>query len=110
MWHVIEDVIDQSVTVKVYGGDTSVLPNGISLSTSERIDLTAYHHDPAHVRLYNQVDYRLKEHGYETHIRSSSAIRSTETDFHIDVQLEVRLNGMLFFQKSWLESVPRKLN
>jgi len=109
VWQIVEDVINQSVTVKVYGGDTSVLSDGRSLFTSEMLEMTAYHHDPAHARLYNEVVYRLNEHGYNTHIRATGTIRSTETDFHVDVQLQVMLNGNVFFQKSWLESVPRQL-
>ena len=109
VWQITEDVINQSVTVKIYGGDTAALPEGISLSTSEMIELTAHHHDPAHARLYNEVNYHLKEHGYETHVRSTGTIRSTETDFHADVELLVTLNGNIFFQKSWLETIPRRL-
>jgi hypothetical protein len=108
IWQIIEDVIKQSVTVKVYGGDTSVLPDDIRLFTSELLEMTAYHHDPARARLYNEVIYQLEEQGYEIYIRSTGAIRSTETDLHVDVQLRVLLNGNLFFQKSWLESIPRQ--
>jgi hypothetical protein len=109
MWQVIEDVIGQSVTVRIYGGDFSALPDGVSLFTSEQIEMTAYHHDPAHARLSNQVIYHLKEHGYETEIRSTGTLRSTESDFHVDVQLLVTFNGSVFFQESWLESIPRRL-
>jgi hypothetical protein len=70
--------------------------------------MTAYHHDPTHARLYNEVVYQLQEHGYEIYIQSTGAIRSTENDFHVDVQLRVDLNGNPFFQKSWLESIPRQ--
>jgi hypothetical protein len=110
VWRIVEDVIEQSVTVKLYGGDTASISDGVSLSTSEMIELTAYHNDPAHVRLFNECVYILKEHGYAIDVRSSGAIRSTETDFYVDVQLLVKLNGNVFFQKSWLESVPRRLN
>lgn len=109
VWQITEDVINQAVTVKVYGADKAELPNGVALFTSELLELTAHHHDPAHTRLYNEVVYQLKEHGYETHIRTTGTIRSTETDFHVDVQLQVNLNGNPFFQKAWLESIPRQL-
>lgn len=109
VWQIIEDVIEQAVTVKVYGGDTTVLPYGVSLLESESIEMTAYDADPAHTRLTNEVIYRLVDRGYETHIRASGTLRSTAADFHIDVQLNVTLNGAPFFQKSWLESIPRQL-
>ncbi len=108
VWQIIEDVIKQSVTVKIYGGDTSILPGDSQLFTSELLEMTAYHHDPAHARLYNEVVYQLEEYGYEIYIRSTGTIRSTETDLHVDLQLLVTLNGNPFFQKSWLESIPRQ--
>ncbi|MGH2522270.1 MAG: hypothetical protein ACRDH2_07180, partial [Anaerolineales bacterium] len=61
------------------------------------------------VRLSTEITYRLKEQGYETHVRATGAIRSTESDFHVDLELLVTLNGSIFFQKSWLESIPRRL-
>ena len=109
VWQIIEDVLDQSVTVRIYSGDRTELPNGkISLFNSELLELTAFHHDPAHTTLNNEVTYHLKEHYYETDIQATGTIRSTESDFHVDVQLRVSLNGNLFFQKSWLESIPRQ--
>ena len=33
----------------------------------------------------------------------------SETDFHLDIQLVVKLNDNVFFQKSWLESIKRNL-
>jgi hypothetical protein len=59
--------------------------------------------------MYNEVTYRLEEGGYMTDIRSAGSVRCTETEFIMDIQLQVALNGNPFFQKSWLESVPRRL-
>jgi putative CocE/NonD family hydrolase len=109
VWRIVEDVIEQSVTVMVAGGDTSTLPGGATLTTAERLEMTAYHHDPAHARLYNKVAYTLVERGYAIDIRTTGSVRSTAREFHVDVQIEVRLNGNLFFHKAWLESVPRLL-
>jgi hypothetical protein len=108
-WHITEDVLAGSVTVHSYGADTTVLPNGVSLFSDERLAITAFHADPAHAQLVNECNYVLKEKGYETHVRSAGTIRSTATDFHLDIELTVKLNGNVFFQKSWLESVPRNL-
>jgi len=108
-WHITEDVLAGSVTVHSYGADTTHLPEGVSLFSDERLAITAYHAEPAHARLVHECNYVLRETGYETHVRSTGAIRSTETDFHLDIELTVKLNGSVFFQKSWLETVPRHL-
>jgi|HigsolmetaAR201D_1030396.scaffolds.fasta_scaffold10820_2 putative CocE/NonD family hydrolase len=109
VWRITEDVIEGSTTVEIYGGDTTVLPDGRTFFNSERLVLTAFERDPAHVHFYNTVDYRLTEHHNETAIRSSGTIRSTASHFHIDIELLVTLNGNMFFHKSWLESIPRHL-
>jgi hypothetical protein len=109
VWQIIEDVINQTVTVKIYGGDTTNLPHGVRLFTSEQLEMTAAQHDPARVRLFNEVVYTLEEHGYLIDIHSTGSIRSTLSDFQVDVQLRVTLNGNLFFHKAWLETVPRQL-
>ncbi len=109
VWQIIQDVIQQTVTVKAFSGDTSILPDRTRIYTSERLDMTASERDPARAHLFNEVVYELDENGYQTRIHATGSIRSTVTDFHVDVQLRVDLNGGLFFQKSWLESIPRNL-
>jgi len=109
VWQITEDVIRDTVTVKLYGGDTTTLPDGTTLYEAETIEMTAHHHDPARALLHNDVHYRLTEHDYVTDIHASGNIRATATDFHVDVQLLIKLNGSEFFQKSWLESIPRLL-
>ena len=71
--------------------------------------MTARHDDPAHVLLLNRVAYRLVEHGYAIEVRADGGFRSTIDAIHFDVRLEVLLNGSRFFERSWLESVPRRL-
>lgn len=109
VWQITEDVINQTVTVTLYGGDTTLLPDGRSLKASERIEMTAHHRDPIRTKMYNEVLYNLEENGYKTEIRSTGGLRCTETEFMMDIELEVKLNGNLFFHRSWLESAPRKL-
>lgn len=108
-WQIIEDALAGSVTVHSYGADTAILPDGVALFTDERLAMTAFHADPAHAQLVHEGNYVLKEKSYETHVRSTGTIRSTETDFHLDIELTVKLNGAEFFRKSWLETIPRNL-
>jgi hypothetical protein len=42
-------------------------------------------------------------------VTAESTIRSTETDFHVTVNLHVTRNGLPFFQKQWLLTEPRRL-
>src|SRR5258706_345023 len=108
-WKIEEDVIAGSVTVRSYGGDRSTLPDGTVITSSERLHMIAYHNDLAHALFFHDINYHLIEHGHDVHVHSTGSIRTTETDFHLDIQLVVKLNANVFFQKSWLESIKRNL-
>jgi hypothetical protein len=109
-WQVTEDVIDGSVTVITGEFGESLLPDGrTTLYTGERLEMTARDADPAHARLHNEVVYRLREEGSEILIEASGTIRTTATDFHMNVGLTIRLDGAPFFERAWLETIPRRL-
>ncbi|HLO35268.1 MAG TPA: CocE/NonD family hydrolase C-terminal non-catalytic domain-containing protein, partial [Candidatus Deferrimicrobium sp.] len=109
-WQVIEDVIDGSVTVVTSEFGESTLPDGrATLYTGERLEMTARDADPAHARLHNEVVYRLREDGSEILIEANGTIRTTATDFHMNVGIRVTLDGAPFFERGSLESVPRRL-
>jgi hypothetical protein len=55
------------------------------------------------------VVYRLREDGTEILIEANGTIRTTETDFHMNVGLTVTLGGAPFFERGWLETIPRRL-
>ncbi len=109
-WRVTDDVIDGTVTVSSSEFGESVMPDGkTSLYTGERLEMTASDADPAHARMHNEVVYRLRDHGSEIRIEASGTTRSTETDFHMNVGLRVTLDGAPFFERGWLETIPRRL-
>jgi hypothetical protein len=108
-WEIVEDVMRQQVTVRLYGAGTTLLPTGTSLYSSELIALTGHDEDPTQARLYNEIVYRLLEAGDETEVAASGTIHGARDAFHVDVTLQVRRNGHLFWQKSWVESIPRGL-
>jgi uncharacterized protein len=109
-WRVTEDVIDGSVTVTTSESGESILPDGrTALYTAERLEMTARDDDPARARMHNEVVYRLRDHGSEILVEASGTVRSTETDFHMNVGLRVTLDGAPFFERGWLETIPRRL-
>jgi hypothetical protein len=59
--------------------------------------------------MHNAVEYRLRDHGTETRIVASGTLRSTETDFHMNVALDLTIDGAPFFSRTWLETIPRRL-
>ncbi|MFL5779576.1 MAG: CocE/NonD family hydrolase, partial [Chloroflexota bacterium] len=109
-WEVVEDVMDGSVTVRTSEFGETTLPDGrTTLYTGEALEMTARDADPAHARMHNEVVYRLRENGSEIRIEANGTIRTTRTDFHMNVGLKVTLDGAPFFERGWLETIPRQL-
>jgi putative CocE/NonD family hydrolase len=109
-WKIVDDVIDGSLTVTSSEFGESVMPDGrTSLYTGERLEMTARDDDPAAARFHNEVVYRLRDNGSEILIEASGTLRSTATDFHMNVGLRVTLDGAPFFERGWLETIPRRL-
>jgi putative CocE/NonD family hydrolase len=109
VWRIEEDVVAGSVTVHVYEGGTTVLEDGRSLFSSERLDMTAFHEDPATAILENDVVYRWHDHDFTTEIRATGRTTSDVASFFFDLRLEVDLDGSRFFERAWHEIVPRHL-
>ena len=103
-------MIDGSVTVRTSEFGEATLPDGrTTLYSGEALEMTARDADPAHARMHNEVVYRLREGGSEIVVEANGTIRTTETDFHMNVGLRVTLDGAPFFERGWLETVPRQL-
>jgi hypothetical protein len=95
--------------VQIHDGGEDVLDDGRSLYSAESIALTAWDADPARARLDADVVYRWREIGADVDIRARSTQTSDVDSFHLTVDLDVDLDGELFFRRSWTESVPRRL-
>jgi hypothetical protein len=109
LWQIATDVLAGSVTVTVHDGGEDLLDDGRRLYSAETLTMTAFDDDPARAILDADVVYRWRDHTFETEIRARSTQTSDEDAFHLTVDLEVDLDGERFFQRSWRESVERRL-
>jgi uncharacterized protein len=110
VWRIIEDVLDGSVTVVSREFGEQVLPDGrSSLLSGEELRMTASDADPAHARLENDVEYRLQTDDVDIQVAASGSLTSTGTSFAMSVELSVQLNGEPFFERSWAQTIPRRL-
>jgi putative CocE/NonD family hydrolase len=109
VWRIAEDVIAGTVTVSTSDAGETTLPDGTTLFSGERLEMTASDADPARARMTNDVDYRLDQDGRRIGIRASGETTSTQTDFRMTVHLEVDLDGEAFFRRDWDETIARRL-
>jgi hypothetical protein len=98
------------VTVRSSEFGEATLPDGRStLSSGERLEMTAADADPAHARMDNEVVYRLRTDDREILVEADGTIKTTETEIAMRVGLRVSLDGEPFFARDWAETVPRRL-
>jgi putative CocE/NonD family hydrolase len=111
IWEVVEDALDESLTVRTSESGESLLPDGTStLYTGERLEMTARDADPSRAEMRNEVVYRLQEAGRpEILVEVNGTTRTTETEFRMNVGLAVTVDGAAFFERTWEERIPRRL-
>jgi putative CocE/NonD family hydrolase len=109
VWQISEDVLAGTVTVTTASGETTVLPDGTTLYSSERLEMTASDLDPAHARMRTEVIYRLDQDGRAISILANGLMTSTEAAFELAVDLDVTLDGAPFHHGQWAEAIPRRL-
>ena len=92
------------------GGGTTVLDEQFgSVTGQSEFRCSASADNPAQASIVgtHKIGFRREDGVIE--VTAESTIRSTETDFHISVNIHVTRNGLPFFQKQWLLTEPRRL-
>jgi hypothetical protein len=104
------------VTVHVHDGGEGIVPDGRRLYAAETLRMTAWDRDPARAELDADVVYRWQEREAgrgdaltPIEIRARSHQTSTAEAFELTVRLEVDVDGARLFERTWAESIPRRL-
>jgi hypothetical protein len=73
------------------------------------MDSTVPRRDPAHARASGETRVRRVDHGVTTECVAHGLLASSRSAFHLVVDLEVRVEERLHFQRRWTASFPRLL-
>jgi putative CocE/NonD family hydrolase len=100
-----------SATLHYRAASASTLDDSMGQVLSEsEFRATASNDSPAQASIVGRHKYSFRRDESLIEVTSESSIRSTETDFHLTINLTVTRNGALFFQKHWLHTQPRHLH
>jgi putative CocE/NonD family hydrolase len=109
VWEVREDVLRDTATVHIEYGRRLRFPDGTEVSESRTMDSTVPRRDPAHARASGETRVRRVAHGVTTECVAHGLVASSRSAFHLVVDLEVRVEERLHFQRRWTASFPRLL-
>ena len=63
--------------------------------------------DPLSAEAEGRTRFRVRTPEHDVEARASGRFRSTETEFLVDLDLEVRRDGGPFHRRRWRERIPR---
>jgi putative CocE/NonD family hydrolase len=106
---VVHDQLKNTDTVFFRSGGETVLDENLGTVISDNtFHCSASVDDPAHASIVGFHKIAFKREDEIIEVIAESSIRSTETDFHVVINLHVTRNALPFFQKRWLVTEPRR--
>jgi putative CocE/NonD family hydrolase len=106
---VLDHLANTATMVYRSSGGSNLDENMGAVFSEAEFQATVSDDDPAKASIVGRHTYTFRREDGAIEVTAESSIRSTETDFHVTIQLLVTRNGLPFFQKQWLHSQPRRL-
>ena len=109
IWRVTRDYMNNTAEVFLKREGFTRVDDRLSFTSSAEATTVASEKTPAHatVRGLSQVTLHWPERTIHTCARGQ--IQSDEQNFHVTIQLEITMDGVLFHHRRWMKSMPRQL-
>ena len=101
---VTHDLVNQTVTTSFAS------PSGTPVRGVNRSSFTVSQKDPADAVIRSSYEFPLPLPGSDVNVSAQSTLVSDAVTYRHMVEVEITVNGMRHFNKSWSVTVPRKLN
>jgi hypothetical protein len=108
-WEIVHDVLRDRVGLKTHtGGRGRVNPN-TEITSDAQLEVWASNRNPADVVATGKHHRRIVRADGVTTVDTLCRLQSTETAFHVTVDLDVTVNGFRHFQRRWVRTFHRAL-
>jgi putative CocE/NonD family hydrolase len=109
-WQISRDVVDGLTTV-VLNSKYKMQPLGESyaLASDTYTEMATSDERPDQTYIKGRSKYKVLLQHEQIDVVGHADIKSSSTDFNIDVKLRVDIDQEPFFQRQWLETIPRFL-
>ncbi|MGH2376188.1 MAG: CocE/NonD family hydrolase, partial [bacterium] len=104
------DVAGRTMTASRHLGETVRHPDGMTVVTNEhQTDMTVSAMNPADARATGWDRKTLCRPGLEVESTATAELKSDATTFHLQLDLDVTLNGSPHWRNRWTRTIPRRL-
>jgi hypothetical protein len=109
VWQVVQDVLRNRTGVMLHTRGSGWVSETTEVTNDRQLTLWAHTKNPANVSGIGRHYRKIVRSDGETIVDSSYSICSTETAFHVVINLDVKVNGLPHFQKHWTQTFKREL-
>ena len=108
-WEIAHDVLRDRTGLRLSTRDVSRPRPDTEVTYDARLELWASNRDPADVVAKGSHLQRIARPDGITTVDAGCTLRSTETAFHLTIDLDVRVDGRPHHQRRWVRTFPRVL-
>jgi hypothetical protein len=108
-WEIMHDVLNDRVGLRTHTRGTGRANPNTELTNEARLEVWASNRNPADVVATGKHHRRIVRADGVTTVDTSCRVRSTDTAFHVTIDIDITVNGAPHFQRHWTRSFPRAL-
>jgi uncharacterized protein len=106
----IYDAATDTMTARRELGDMVRHPDGVTVITSSHcVEMSVSTAAPAEARAAAWDQRALRRPGLDVQCTATAELQSTIAEFHLRLDLDVRLNGSPYWRNRWVRAIPRRL-
>jgi hypothetical protein len=86
---------------------TQPLEKSHSMTSESFVEMAASDTLPAEAYIKGRTQYTFSHNNERVDAISQTTIKSSATDFDVEIQVNVEIDHEPFFQRQWVETIPR---
>lgn len=108
IWQISQDVIGGFTTVNLRSrGQVRPMGESFALAMDTHTEIAASDDRPEQAYIKGTCRHSVLQRHERTDVVGRAAVRSTATHLNVDIELNVSIDGEPFFNRQWLETIPR---
>lgn len=107
-WKVMRDMLTERTTVNIANTAKRRINNTTTFEYTYSSTFQVDPNNPAQASAHGSHTYRIVRPNHKTQSRADTFVQATATHFYLMINLEVRVNNMLYRTKQWADSIPRQ--